>query len=689
MAPKRNYKVNNESGNPNAQPMNSVVRRKLRPKPEVNYKSQLANLRGTDPLTWKNAAYNDFVEKLPNSLKFTEETKYEFMFNILDTVHDIFDDPKRVVPELFSMFGVGTTKKTLQQQRHGLTEFVFGIERILKNNKSFKPLLRKNNGVENSWKTQSFEAKNFREFWLKYLYKPVTAGSSFDLSIIKKGLIDNIKELGIIRSYTFHSQLIINRNTSENTIQEIRGDGVMNDIFTKFTRYYAAVDATKTKMFTSTKLILTPAILLDSANTPDLNYTMLFVDCQIRKNKNYFIVKFNTTSQQMTCKFHVTMLVFQSETVLFKTISERSNINDDRQTFLVEGVTMPMIHESTVLIVSPDDQTKKTPFGESFFLDVSIVIFKEKGSIRNPNPIQTKLKEVLEETKIMSRHIIWQNNYNGIPIRDCTMEIVNWRQNKLKISEKDLTPNTRGLQYMMIQFFLDFKRMGDSYQITYLKAYNKHMAKSFFTNKLIKSNMPFIYFTTQDILAVCQAIGVSDSEDIFDKGQKTESGDATTGLPFLFNTKSLWMMGSNVNHKQHTSYHASQVANQKQNSNRKKQSEQANIDNNSLNRSNFVKETLKLASKVKYLNGGSKNEHEMVYKHFEELSRLTPKERIDKLEEWANANLTLKAKKYTFPSRNTQLDNQGKIIPMKSFKGQGITIANAWEGEKRRKKLDS
>jgi hypothetical protein len=461
----------------------------------------------------------------------------------------------------------------------------------------------------------------------------------------------------------------------------------MNDIFTKFTRYYAAVDATKTKMFTSTKLILTPAILLDSANTPDLNYTMLFVDCQIRKKNNYFIVKFNTTSQQMTCKFHVTMLVFQSETVLFKTISERSNINDDRQTFLVEGVTMPMIHESTVLIVSPDDQTKEYPFylnpnnkaNKSFFLDVSMVIYKkERLSIEF-----TKLEKVLNETNSMSRYIIWQNNYNGIPIRDCTLKIVNWRKN-LQISEKDLTPDTRGFQYMMIQFFLDFKRMGDAYQITYLKAYNKHMAKSFFTNKLIKSNMPFIYFTTQDILAVCQAIGVSDSEDIFDKGHKIIPGDATTGLPFLFNTKSLWMMGSNVNHKAHTRYHASQVANQKQNSNRKKKNEQASIE--IYNRSNFVKETLKLASKVKYLNRGSKNEHEMVYKHFEELSRLTPKQQEDKLEEWASDNANVMAEEITYPSRKPQLDNQGKRIPMKSFKGRGITIANAWEGEKRRKK---
>jgi hypothetical protein len=666
--------------------MAEFVRRGLRDRGEPIVKNLNESKKRLDPSNnWEGSAEN-FVATLPNSLQFTNDTKYEFMFNILDTVHDVFEG-NRTDHALFSMFGVGKTTNN-KELRHGLTEFVFGLEKILQNNNinTFKYLLKYDS---------FFKATGFRSFWVQYLElakqeeeNPILG---MDLAAVKTKLIDSIKELGAIKAYNFHSQLVKNVTTSEYTVQEIRGGNVMNDIFTKFERYYAAVDATKTRFFTSTKLILTPAMLLDSANTHDLDYTMLFVDCQIINNKDFFIVKFNTTSQQMTCKFHVTMLIFQSENVLFKTILERSKINDNRQTFLVQGMTLKLIHQSTVLIVSPDDGTKGKLFKDNQtrsnnnnaqFLNVSIVLYHNKEFFTNKrkrtNSDLEILKSMIIESNIMNSSctIIWQSNYTGISMNQCSVEIIKWKEQHIG-KKPILTPRTRGLQYMMIQFFLDFKRMGDAYQITYLKAYNKHMAK-IYNNKLIKSNMPFIYFTTQDILAVCQAIGISESQDIFERDKKIKSGDATTGLPFVFNTQSQWMMGSNVNHKEHHIYHTNQVVKQTENFKKKQKSQNDNNNKSAHNRSNFVKKTLELASKYKYLTV-FKNEHEMVFKHFEILSRLNTAGRKAMLEEWANANLSLKAQEHGYPEQKNNLDNQGKKIPMISFKARDISIAKAWE----------
>tara|TARA_B110000261_G_scaffold84269_1_gene96687 strand:- start:4637 stop:6598 length:1962 start_codon:yes stop_codon:yes gene_type:complete len=597
----------------------------------------------------------NFVTSLPNSLKFGDDTKYEFMFNILDTVHDVFEGD-RADRELFSMFGVGESA-TKMKLRHGLTELVFGLGKILLDDKNstFKYLLK-----NNTW-NQSFQAKGFRSFWLQYLgleNKKILGGQNslgLDLSDVKTKLIANIKKLAATRSYTFHSQLVKNVTTSEYTMQEIRGGNVMNDIFTKFDRYYAAVDATKTKFFTSTKLILTPAMLLDSANTPKgkFGYTMLFVDCEIIKEKDYIIVKFNTTSQQMTCKFHVTMFIFPSAGVLYEEISKRSKTNNNRQTFLVQGVTMKLIHQSTVLVVNPDYATKNYGFNKpqtrpqtsnsrsdyAQFLDVSIVLYHITLKTWTKELLEEEFKRNIPSFMNPSCTIIWQRDYTGISMNNCTLEIVNWKHKH--IGRHHLSVQTRGLQNMMIQFFLDFKRMGDAYQITYLKAYNKIMAKNYNINKK-NSSMPFIFFTTQDILAVCQAIGISDSQDVYNGGVQVKSGDATTGLPFVFNTTSQWMMGTNVNHKEHTIYHANQVAKQKENSEKETQKESNNIQRLTYNRKNFVEETLKLASKVKHLNFYStakyKNEHEMVFKHFQMLSQLTPENRELALKTWAKHN---------------------------------------------------
>jgi hypothetical protein len=594
--------------------MASRPRRKLKPA-----------IAGTTQSTQNTVLYAQ-----PTNLRFENGMDFDnnpdaYMFNLLDTVHDIFDRESELTGPQKEMFGISYPRGERPSAWQKIDAMLLNVYNLSPSKMYWKTANVKRTfpyliapPFKDTFNRSGFSAKSFLEYWsyktlgyycdasterglivsainkagldrtrrylqqfgvdpdsittsvLKRLVSPRNMPSNSPeykslmpafksvfgiiefktLAEIKQSLVDAVFTQSLLAAYTFHTKVGQQNNliNMRNTV-DIKTTKVMEAIFAQYDRIMCVVDATKGSL-KKARFMMTPAQLLDPSTTPvniTVNLALPFFTLKrfgTQAGQDEFLqLTFNQNeifNQQLTCKFFIQMYVVRvypkSQTpasrkyaadINAQLFDKFDNVSSEQTFLLLRDVHMKYV-QSSVLVVAyttnPSNAADRT----------TLVLSSEpfsKQVVRTvvDNFDRRSLKSTIQTTT-GSANIILKTSFSGMSVSECLSHI----------RDKLSTASNNQRKQMFKQYYLDWKRMGDSFQVSFLEAVNRA------TRRIDNQTNPFVYFASQDILAVCQAIGVGHVKDPIDK------------LSFIFNTggSNNWMIGTNITHEAHKRYMA-------------------------------------------------------------------------------------------------------------------------------------
>lgn len=259
--------------------------------------------------------------------------------------------------------------------------------------------------------------------------------------------------------------------------------------------------------------ILTPAMLIDPATTPsEHKYKFLMVNFKIKKvtdsvqdlRNEHLRISFEFKETQLITEFEIEMFFFKA-----KLSTPANNERYDEIYSELEN-----LGNQTVNYHAFDIPTLKV-FDENVFLKVMPKWYKPQNA---PNYLRdliicnminkNKRNSYAEYLNSTSRRADFKPSWNGLSFDECLTNIFTYSHNQspkniylynLKVNTDVQNMKMRNLRHMWLHF-LDWKRMGDSMQISYIKEYYLMIGKQ------TEDNFPMVIFASQDILACCIAI---------------------------------------------------------------------------------------------------------------------------------------------------------------------------------------
>jgi hypothetical protein len=391
------------------------------------------------------------------------------------------------------------------------------------------------------------------------------------LDDVKKTVIKSVRTM-IRNHYTCHEARTGGQYTSTSFLNDVKKTGEITRIIEEYDQLRLAIDATKGSVMETAVgqkeslkkkgLVLTPAILLDSAITPEEPfYTFLLVDCKItylNNNKNTLVINFNPDtikSQQITGTFQIKMYVtrIQHET------NRNSNylfdqlvpfVDQGENTRVIKDVKMNNIKQTVIMMAWMKPVNNGLIFPGSQLLVIDLLNKYKNAIFDSELDTETKRTDFFDKQKIENKCDVVlhkKHKFAGMELKECILEIVHWNTKYFKSSVLNNFKNRNLVRFTAVKYFLDWKRMGDMFQIDYLLAYNNWQnKKSVPLRTQINRGFPYVYFTSQDILAICSATGMlTDNID-----------NRNTGLSIVFNTgsSSSWNICTNTQLTFHNKY---------------------------------------------------------------------------------------------------------------------------------------
>jgi len=435
-----------------------------------------------------------------------------FMMYVLDSLHDIFD--RDSLPEQIKKL-VGSTldrKKNMTKEDH-FANVLFNVDKFIIG-KRFTSLKRGTDG-----KGLMFTARTFTEWWFNYApytqnMKPNTNSSSVfsnKLALIKKGLMFHLKTLGQIgvQPYDFLTERRVSSKTYAPTSINVRDDLDVIALFDIIRTYKLnmIVDAKK-QSFPSTKqyaFTITPATILDPANNVPTQGVFSFVlpNCQVtyvpksttRVGHAYHEIVFLNEHEQLYSKFRLIMHVYPHEqSTLFQKISKQLTTSQSSHKILkLRNVSKNDLDKCVRLLCYTVHHTTSWPAAlilngtelrSEYDLDIKTVSNSSNSKFEG-SLFYAKIKRLYS----LKYNVRQTNGLKGLSVDACVKMM---HESKLKY--KDHFKKVIGQQAIInnIRYYLDWKRMGDSFQIDMTKQVNDHGHNAL--------------FFSLDIIAICIAM---------------------------------------------------------------------------------------------------------------------------------------------------------------------------------------
>ena len=585
---------------------------------------------GRQRVVGNTSALNDFNEQIGPDAD-------AFMFNVLDTIHDIFDrESKLTSVATKKLIDSGILSKEpvrniwgkidyMLNSVYGLSEYtlLWKSTNVKRTFVSLRPMYSMRNGrIE---LINNFSARSFLEYWSNktrgYYYTDDSAEEVLTIHIEKMGMQETIRRLDIVgldpelnneptirravnanalnvldtrifganrsanssqdvkqirsalktvfeivefksldqikhalmmavfdvalqRRFTFHTEIgqqdkLIDLNDKVDT----KTTKVVDTIFRQYDRLVCAVDATKGSL-KGTRLLLTPAQLLDPSTTPvSMKVNLCLPFCTLTKSgsassKNEILeITFDpgqVFNKQVTCVFYLKMFVSKSYKKSTARTDYATEVNDQlynkleihagqgrKNVLMVQNVDMKFIQTAVSVVAFTETKPK--------FRSVPKTALMLSAPPHSVSIVRATPRPVLEnQTALISKQ-----TFSGMSVNECIDHVDQASRGVTGVLKRYIT-----------QYYWDWKRMGDSFQISYLEALNRAFRAAGNEASVSRSTFPFVYFASQDILAICQAIGIKESKRPYDN------------LSFIFNTggSNNWMIATNINHKAHQTY---------------------------------------------------------------------------------------------------------------------------------------
>lgn len=572
----------------------------------------------------------------PKALTYDRQNVYEIMFNLLDTAHDIFD--RKDGKDYPFVKEAGLSGRNELDRVGDLMHKVFDVhpEMIMSVKQSF---LLNPSGFSNQ---TEFKANSFGDWWGKYLKRTTIK----DIQSVKHSLIDNLEKIGEQRSYDFKPELhsLSNMVPGQRALTKVKNKEAVDAIFNTYKSLYIAEDALKGSLTTQSR-ILTPAMMLDPATLKKGKYDMLFVNCRVIEIPNndrlrqYLRVEFSNDmyDQQMLCRFKIEMYFYTpaSNAVGANRIYEKlkRKASTAFSTFSIDVNTEDLQHTVRLVCYATKDSDLLNR------LKFSPLIVLDGTNLRPTGSLETI------KTQNGCNEIIQYQRLAGLSVQECVTGISKWKAaryesiiNPGKKSSRNETKSDRirladDMYKRIIQLFFDIKRMGDSFQVTYLQNFYKH--------NFGKKMTMYPFFASQDILAICRAMNV---HKIASSNQLMK-----LGIPFLFNIGSRtnklgssisYWFAYNIHLKNLKNYLSQKMVNLHS---RARLTNQARESENTQTRKKHVIETIKFATKFNGTRSQVANQlfsdlqsYEQIIAHLDNLRRLNKAGRLSYM---ANLNI--------------------------------------------------
>ena len=485
--------------------------------------------------------------QIAGGLAYNNETVYEFMFKVLDTAHDIFDRKtelsKKFGPGFFNTIGIPLKDggKNDLQRIDTMLRVLYNVNGETMQTVNQIPITpNKRFNVHRTYKANSFTS--WWKGFIEYQAKGLTLGD------IKESLIKNQIEVALMVSYNLHTE--VRKSTTYSiaakTISYLKFKSAIQSIFSEYALHIAE-DALKGSL--AVDKILTPAILLDPATTTNkVNYLFLLVDCKLTQLKDetdrnmYIEVTFNNLlDQQLACQFEMrlhfykpssnnrTDTLYMEAMRIYKELTVLTTTNKGFTTHKVDNVSIAALNYTLQIFCYPKhakewtNKVKHSPLLTSTGANITL---------KHTYPAVSR---VLKETGCNTP--IYNNGLTGMSVNDCLSRIEMWTRHEYKAIEDKSEANR--MKQKIVQLYMDVKRMGDSFQVTYLHRYYQKRPKTMHI---------YPYFASQDILAVYQAMSVH--------RLLSKTSNQVGGVPFVFNVGSgfntqgasiTYLMGTPIN----------------------------------------------------------------------------------------------------------------------------------------------
>jgi len=254
--------------------------------------------------------------------------------------------------------------------------------------------------------------------------------------------------------------------------------------------------------------VLTPAMLIDPATTTkDQDYKFLLVNFKIDKipqcklRYEHLKITFLFKEIQITSAFEIEMFFFNDDhgTDEYKYVYSKlaELVTPNTHPFVYIDISNLSVFDNNVfLLVKPTwiyAESQRKPYYIS-----ELLICSNKKS-RNQS-----LQYMEKSYKYSSRKkFTTKESWGGMTVNDCIIEIKEiFGSQHYIFTEKSPDFIEQNLRHLWLHL-LDWKRMGDSIQISYIKEYYCQIGERIKNN--INENYPIIVFTSQDIFACCIA----------------------------------------------------------------------------------------------------------------------------------------------------------------------------------------
>ena len=256
--------------------------------------------------------------------------------------------------------------------------------------------------------------------------------------------------------------------------------------------------------------VLTPAMLIDPATTTkDQNYKFLLVNFKIDKipqcklRYEHLKITFLFKEIQITSAFEIEMFFFNdlNGTVEYKDVYSKlaELVNPNTHPYVYIDISNLSVFDNNVfLLVKPTwiySESQRKPYYISELLICS-------------NPNKRRKNQYLEYMEKGYKHssrkkFKTKTSWGGMTVNDCIIEIKeNFGSQHFIFTKKNRDFIDQNLRHLWLHH-LDWKRMGDSIQISYIKEYYCQIGELIKKNN--NENYPIIVFTSQDIFACCIA----------------------------------------------------------------------------------------------------------------------------------------------------------------------------------------
>ena len=464
------------------------------------------------------------------------------VFRIIDSVHDIYDRAiqqriKAMIPapvltpaEQDELIGIqinlndmkkkrGTKnlkavlekrKKELEKARDRFRSSSYPENDFVEDIFDFK---RNYGGVYRSVSDKPFRASTFKSWVQQYL--DLESTKSLSLSEMKNEWKNKFLQLAQRRNMTLFDQQItcralpklnltnskMTRTLTGNIIREYKLLLATDALKTSDTLSNAAVNRVTVKTGLEDILndrslddnyIVNMAQVVDPATNirVDKNYRFAFVPMRRLTNVNQYIgmdsTSFSTfyelqdVNEQFTCNFKIVIELIENNNPVFQELKSfiASNVNTD---FL--------------------SQTKTTP--QAFFEHTRVYVFPFNKTSTEPLSVNGLCIQTKRFVKAYPMYA-WQDRNDRISVFKVHNDLTGFSVDEVvKFMQAD-TPQSTDPKWI-IRHYLDWKRMGDSFQITHMLKLSQLNNALFARNNNLQGYHPY-HFVSIDILAIVQAI---------------------------------------------------------------------------------------------------------------------------------------------------------------------------------------